>query len=57
MFSTCLLYHSDIFTFEILREPIFWSPRALTGVSVRGLVIGADAGSSLSGVGPPAVHN
>ena len=44
-------------TVEILRESIFWSPRALTGVSVRGLGVGADAGSSLSGVGPPVVHN
>ena len=44
-------------TVEILRQSIFWSPRALTGVSVRGLGVGADAGSSLSGVGPPVVHN
>ena len=48
---------SALSTFEILRELIFWSIRALTGVSVRGLGFGADAGSSLSGVGPPVVHN
>ena len=57
LFSTCSLYFSAFSTFEILRELIFWSPRALTGVSVRGLGVGADAGSSLSGVGPPVVHN
>ena len=47
----------SIFHVRNLRELIFWSPRALTGVSVRGLGIGADAGSSLAGVGPPVVHN
>ena len=39
------------------RVYFFLSPRALTGVSARGLGVGADAGSSLSGVGPPVVHN
>ena len=37
----------------IILGGFFWSPRALTGVSARGLGFGADAGSSLSGVGPP----
>ena len=57
LFSICSLYFSAFSTFEILRVSIFWSPRALTGVSVRGLGVGADARSSLSGVGPPDVHN
>ena len=51
------LVFSAFSTVEILRWSIFWSPRARTGVSARGLGVGADAGSSLSGVGPPGVHN
>ena len=34
LFSTSPLYFSACSAFEILRESIFWSPRALTGVSV-----------------------
>ena len=56
-----IFYEPPVFsafsTFEILRELIFWSPRGLTGVSVRGLGVGADAGSSLSGVGQAVVHS
>ena len=58
----CIIFYEPLVfsafsTFEIFRELIFWSPRALTGVSVRGLGVGGDAGSSLSGVGPPVEHN
>ena len=51
--STSLLYFQQAQCSDFLRQSIFWSPRALTPVSARGLGGGADAGSSLSGVGPP----
>ena len=53
--APCIFQHFPRSKF--LRESIFWSRRALTGVSVRGLGVGADARSSLSVVGPPVVHN
>ena len=41
LFSTSLLYFPHFPTFQVLRESIFWSPRTLTGVSARGLGVGA----------------
>ena len=53
--APCIFQHFPRSKFCASR--FFWSPRAPTGVSVRGLGVGADAGSFLSSVGPPDVHN